>query len=74
MGPLVRMRRNAGEDIAEPHLRVHLVPLAGRQERVDDGRTLGGIMRAGEEIVLASQRNRPDRVLHEVVVYASTSC
>ena len=43
-----RMGRDAGEYVGEPFVRIHVVLFAGCQERVDDGRTLSRIVRAGK--------------------------
>ena len=53
MDPFGGMRRNATEHIGEPQLGIDVVFLAGRQERVDDGRALSGVVRAGKQIILA---------------------
>lgn len=67
------MRRNSGEHIGEPQLGIDVVFFVGRQERVDDGRALSCVVRAGKEVIPPPQGNRTDGVLDEVGVYLNTS-
>ena len=73
MDPFGRMRRNATEHIGKPQLGIDIVFLAGRQERVDDGRALGRVVRAGKEVILAPQGNRTDGVLNQIGVNFNAS-
>jgi hypothetical protein len=58
----------AGEDVLEVRERILAVPLAGDDERVNDGRALAGVGVADKEPVLLPDAGRPDRILDEVVV------
>src|SRR6202051_1078031 len=55
---LGRMRSKPGEDVAEPGGRVDAVELGGLGQRVDDGSALAAIVGAGDQPVLAAERNR----------------
>ena len=57
-----------GDDVGEIGLRVDAVELAGLDQRSDDGPVLGAAVGAGEQSVLAIERDRPDGALDDVVV------
>ncbi len=59
---------DTGEHIAQPGFGVDEVEPGGLDERVDRGRPLAALVRAGEEVVLAAERHRAEAVLGAVVV------
>ena len=58
------------QDVAQVREGVLTVPLAGDDERVDDGRPLARGRVPDEQPVLLSDGRRPDCILDEVVVVA----
>ena len=64
----VRRGFHAPQDIHQPLLRMDFMELASTEQRVDRGGIGGGRMRAGKQVVLASQCNGTNPVLHEIVV------
>ena len=64
---------DVGEEMVQPLADIDLGQLAATHEGVDDGRVLGCIVVAAEEVVLASQCQRANAVLDEVVVYLVAS-
>ena len=61
------------QHILYPRAGIHAPRLAGVHQGVDDGRTDGGIVVPAEQEVLPAQGQRPDGILHEVVVNAEAS-
>ena len=59
---------DAGDDVGEVGLRIDAVELAGLDQRGDDGPVLAAAVGAGEEGILAVQRERPDGAFDDVVV------
>lgn len=59
---------DAGDDVGEVSERLDAVELAGLDERGDDGPMPGAAVGAGEQGVLARERERPDGALDDVVV------
>ena len=59
---------DASEDVAHPRFGIDVVELCGFDERVDGGGTFAALVGAGEEIVLAAERERPDGTFGGVVV------
>jgi len=59
---------DVGEEVVQPFADVDLCQFAASHEGVDDSRVLCCIVVSAEEIVLASQSQRPHAVLDEVVV------
>ena len=59
---------DAVEDVGQPDLRVHAVELGGLEQRIRRGRPLAAAIRAGEQLVLAPDRDAVQRVLGKVVV------
>ena len=59
---------DTGERIAQPGFGVDKVEPGGLYERVDRGRPLAALVRAGEEVVLAAERHGSEAVLGAVVV------
>ena len=57
------MRLHAEKDVGEVGDRVHAVHLARRDERVEAGQVLAGLVRAHEEEVLATERRDTERAL-----------
>lgn len=64
--------RDPVEDIFKPGPFVNATRFAGRQQGVDHGRSLCGIVVTAEQIVLATYGLGPDAVLYHVVVYLIT--
>ncbi|KHL24241.1 hypothetical protein PK98_14785 [Croceibacterium mercuriale] len=58
----------AGQRAGEPGLRINAVQLGGFDERGDHRPVLATFVRAGEERVLAAQRERTDRSFDRVSV------
>ncbi len=58
----------AGDHVAEVGLRIDAVELAGFDQRRDRCPVLATAIRAGEERILAGERNRPDGAFDDVVV------
>ncbi len=54
-------------------MRMNLMELASTEQRVDRGCICGGLMRAGKQVVLTSQCNGRNPVLHEIVVHLHAS-
>jgi hypothetical protein len=52
MDALGRMIRQPGEDVSEPGLRIDVVELRGRDERVDSSRPAATFVRAGERLLV----------------------
>src|SRR3954451_11827583 len=57
-----------GEDVAQVGFRIEAVELCGLDQRVDGSGSLAAGVRAGEQIVLAAQSERPDGAFGGVVV------
>ena len=57
-----------GDDVGEVGVRFDAEELAGLDQRGDDGPMLAAAVGAGEECVLAVQRDRPDRAFDDVGV------
>ena len=51
-----------GEEVVQPLADIDLCQFAASHKGVDDGSVLGGIMVSAEEIVLASQSQRPHSI------------
>jgi len=64
----LRMTGDYAGDVGEVGLRVDGVELAGLYQRGDDGPVLAAAVGAGEESVLAIERDRPDGALDHVGV------
>ena len=47
------------EDVGEPRLRIDIVHLAGFDQRGVDGPISSALVRAGEQMILAPERDRP---------------
>ena len=62
------MIRNSGEHVGEPCLRIDVVELAGDDQRIHGRRTRAAAVGAGEQPVLASERDTSERALGGVVV------
>ncbi len=56
------------ENITQISMRLDIIELCGCQQRRDDGPSLCPAFRAGEQVVLASQRHRTDSALDGVRV------
>ena len=56
------------EHMAQPFEGVYLLFPAHGEERIDRRRPLRRIVRAGKQIILPAQRQRPNRILDQVVV------
>ena len=56
------------DDVVEIGPGIDLLCLACGNQRADDGHVLGSFVAATEEIVLASERDGTDGILHEVIV------
>ncbi len=65
---LVRQLWQPGQDVPQVGERVFAMPLAGYDDRVDDGGALAGVGMADEEPVLFSNRRRADGIFNQVVV------
>ena len=48
----------AADDVAKPGLGIDVVKASGLDERVDDSGAAAAFIRAGEQIVLSSERQR----------------
>ena len=59
---------DAGDDFGDVGLWIDIVELGGLDERGDDGPVFGAAVGAGEQAVLAGQRQGPDGALDGVVV------
>ena len=59
---------DAGEDVAQVGLGIEPVELRALDQAVEGGRALGAAVRAGEEVVLAPDRDAAQRTLGRVVV------
>jgi hypothetical protein len=57
--PVDRVVGNAGEDVAQVGLRIEAVQGRGLDQGVEDRGPAAPGIRAGEEVVLAAQRDRP---------------
>ena len=57
------------EEVVQPLADIDLCQFAASHKGVDDGRVFGSIMVSAEEIVLASQSQRPHAVLDEITIY-----
>ena len=60
---------DAAKDILEPGPFVHAVSLAGGKQGVHHGSSLGCLIIAAEQVVLAADGQGPDAVLYHVIVY-----
>ena len=47
------------EDVGEPGLRIHIVYFAGFDQRSVDGPISRPVVRTGEQVILATESNRP---------------
>ena len=56
------------EDVGEPRLRIDIVHLAGFDQRGVDGPISSALVRAGEQMILAPERDGPHGALDDVVV------
>lgn len=56
------------QGVFEPLVRIDVVLLAAGKEGVDHSGAFGRFMRSGEKIVLSSQGQRADGILHPVIV------
>ena len=59
---------DAGDDIGQVGLRVDVIELGGFDERGEDGPVFGAAVGAGEQAVIAVQRQGPDGAFDGVVV------
>src|SRR6185312_3502135 len=59
---------DAGDDVGEVGLGVHVVQLAGLDQRGEHGPVFGAAVGAGEEVVLAAEGERADGALDDVGV------
>lgn len=57
----------AVEDVGEPDLRIDAVELGGLNQRVEGRGAMAARIRAGEGLVAAAYRDRPDRAFGGVV-------
>lgn len=56
------------ENVLQVSIGLDAIELCGGDERGDDGPAVGATIRAGKEMVLAPERDRPDRALDRVGV------
>src|SRR5258707_3491348 len=56
------------EDVGEPRLRIDIVDLAGFDQRGVDGTISSALVRTGEQMILAPERDGPHGALDDVVV------
>ena len=61
-------RDDPGEHVAQVSLRIDPVHLAGFDERGDDRPMLAATVGAGEEMIFAPERDRPDCALDDIGV------
>jgi hypothetical protein len=57
-----------GNDVGQIGLRIDATEFAGLDQRSDDGPVLTAAVGAGEECVLAVERNRSDRSFDDIAV------
>jgi hypothetical protein len=67
---LGRMIRQPGEDVSEPGLRIDLVELRGRDERIESSRPAATFVRAGEGPVAAPERDGTQLAFSGVIGHA----
>jgi hypothetical protein len=65
------MRADAAEQISQIGVEVEAIQLRGLDDGVDHRRTLAASVGAGEQPVLAPERQRPDRPLGSIVGISS---
>ena len=53
----------AADEVAKPGLGIDVVQASGLDERVHDSGAAAAFIRAGEQVVFAPERQRPDRPL-----------
>ena len=71
--PLGRVGGDAREQVAQVGLRIEAVELGGLDQGVDRRRPQAAVIGAGEQPVLAAERDGPDRPLGGVVVDLQTA-
>ena len=64
---------HSGNDVIQVIYRIHVVCLAGSQQRTDYRHVNGRLVVAAEEVILAPQRDGPDDIFRQVVVPQQTS-
>ena len=62
------MRRNAAQHISKPDLRIHIMPPARIQKRVEHRRPLGCRMGSHKQVVLTPESDGADSVFDQIIV------
>ena len=71
--PVILVAGDPEQDILHPFTRVNVQGLATVHQGVDDGSSCRGIVISTEQEALPAQGQRPDRILHEVIVNAEAA-